>query len=608
MKIKKVQFVNNDIFGNLVFDFCDSNGNVFDNIILAGENGTGKSTLENYIYEFSILSTNHVIRDEKRIFVITLNSEETKIVKEKVPETKDFSEILDLSIELDYSKQGWNAYTGNVLDTNDFKEISIHNGHINNIRKVFRTLFSDIEVNFNPRPIESVKSSVLDMDLDNSIKSHGDLATQISQLLVDIQMSDDSKVANYVRENLGQPLSLDSLDLKMNRFIKAFEFMFPTKKYSGIRDMDNSKKIIFKEFDKEIPLEKLSSGEKQIVFRGGFLLKDQQSTKDALVIIDEPEISLHPSWQQKILQYYKKLFTNISGKQTSQLIISTHSPFIIHNNDMLNTKIIILKHDETGNINTPQQKNFYNWTEEQAISEAFNIEMLSREIEKGAKNLIVTEGKTDWKHLKRALDKFKFEDGLYIEDNFGFLEYEDEFPMGSKNLISFCEQYSKTYHGKKIICIFDRDEPDVLKKVTENEGHDYKHWGNQVYSFAILYPEHRKEIDKGICIEHYYSDEEIKMVDNQGFRLFLANEFSNKSGVHSTKQFVCQKKNKCGPNSIAIIDRDSFVFPINDEDKNIALSKNDFAENIINEKEPFDKINYKNFGIIFDKINEILAE
>jgi predicted ATP-binding protein involved in virulence len=44
---------------------------------------------------------------------------------------------------------------------------------------------------------------------------------------------------------------------------------------------------------------------------------------NSMILIDEPEISLHPAWQQKIMQIYSKIGRN------NQFIVATHSPQII---------------------------------------------------------------------------------------------------------------------------------------------------------------------------------------------------------------------------------------------------------------------------------------
>jgi len=48
--------------------------------------------------------------------------------------------------------------------------------------------------------------------------------------------------------------------------------MFPKKKHRRIENTEGNKEIIFEEGGREMNIEKLSSGEKQIVFRGSFLL------------------------------------------------------------------------------------------------------------------------------------------------------------------------------------------------------------------------------------------------------------------------------------------------------------------------------------------------
>lgn len=230
---------------------------------------------------------------------------------------------------------------------------------------------------------------------------------------------------------------------------------------------------------------------------------------------------------------------------------------------------------------------------------------LKKEILSTKKHLVITEGKTDWKHLKRALLKFRQED-LFLEDDFEFLEYEDQFNMGDKDLISLCEQACKLNNEYKIICIFDRDVPTTLTKVQDKEA-SYKYWGNNVYSFAIPVPTHRTCTPE-ISIEHYYTDAEIKTENQCGKRLYLGNEFSRKSGINKSGDRFCLKKDKCGKDSIRILDRDCEVYLNIDEKTNIALSKSEFSQSILDGVSSFDKIGYKSFVFIFDIIREIISD
>jgi len=50
-----------------------------------------------------------------------------------------------------------------------------------------------------------------------------------------------------------------------------------------------------------------------------------QNANKCIVLIDEPEDSLHPSWQSKVVQLYE----NYAKQNNCQIIMATHSPFIL---------------------------------------------------------------------------------------------------------------------------------------------------------------------------------------------------------------------------------------------------------------------------------------
>lgn len=73
-----------------------------------------------------------------------------------------------------------------------------------------------------------------------------------------------------------------------------------------------------------LPLEKFSSGEKQILVMFYSLLFP--SSKSRFVIIDEPEVSLHISWQQQLGRFFR----DIAKLRDLQIIVATHAPAVIH--------------------------------------------------------------------------------------------------------------------------------------------------------------------------------------------------------------------------------------------------------------------------------------
>jgi len=73
-----------------------------------------------------------------------------------------------------------------------------------------------------------------------------------------------------------------------------------------------------------LPINKLSSGEKQMLIMTYLLLF--RARPHSIVIMDEPEISLHVAWQQKLGRTVK----DIARLRDLQILIATHSPQIIH--------------------------------------------------------------------------------------------------------------------------------------------------------------------------------------------------------------------------------------------------------------------------------------
>ena len=86
----------------------------------------------------------------------------------------------------------------------------------------------------------------------------------------------------------------------------------------------NGKIVIRLKNGSSLPLNRLSSGEKQILIMFYNLLFHADA--NSLVIIDEPEISLHVSWQQRLGSF----FYDICRVRNIQMIVATHSPQIIH--------------------------------------------------------------------------------------------------------------------------------------------------------------------------------------------------------------------------------------------------------------------------------------
>lgn len=426
IKFKRIKFINHEILGNLYLDFTLSDGSIADTIIFAGENGTGKSNLLDAIYK---LSSELSIDFEAEYDLVNDKNNKISILCKEQKNGRIFRKV----------KYVTRITEASLSNFPDFKLSSI---------------YSDTNINFKSNKIQYVTSLNLDSNTNNKI-SQESLATEIKQLIVDIQAIDDSELAQKVRESKKLECNLNNVQVegRMSRFTKAFDYMFDDLKYEGIENLNKQKNIMFKKFNKKFSIDHLSSGEKQIVYRGCFLLKDINSMKGAIVCIDEPEISMHPVWQKRIMGFYRHLFTDEKGCQTSQIFAVTHSPFVIHDDTLDKTKIIILKRNEIGEIEVSNEQKYYKCGNIEAIKEAFNISDFDSN-----KNYVFLEGRTDEKYFKKTAEvfghnnlPFEFKWIGHIEDN------GQEANTGSKPLNSAYNFLIDKFPNSKHICLYDCD-------------------------------------------------------------------------------------------------------------------------------------------------------
>lgn len=137
-------------------------------------------------------------------------------------------------------------------------------------------------------------------------------------LLVDVILADgEEKLAVF-----------DSLYEKIALFKKIINSHLSKNKRL---ETHNRKGILIRNLNnkKEIAIESLSSGEKHlIVLFFEFIFETAPNT---LILIDEPEISLHIDWQIKFIKNLIKLKkSNIEDLKNIRFILSTHSPQIVH--------------------------------------------------------------------------------------------------------------------------------------------------------------------------------------------------------------------------------------------------------------------------------------
>lgn len=343
------------------------------------------------------------------------------------------------------------------------------------------------------------------------------------------------------------------------------------------------------------------------------------SNISGIVVIDEAELHLHSNLQREILPRLFKLFPKI------QFVITTHSPlFLLGMDEQYGTDgYEIYQMPDCTVISSERFSEFHKAYSYYTQTQTHHEEIQKAIAVKTVNPLIVTEGATDWKHLKAAFANLKSLPDLaekYSSLDFDFLEYlpkQDtssaplKLEMGNAQLVEMCKNCAAISQPRKLIFIADADDKNTNKQLGANSG-NFKYWGNNVYSFILPVPQHRLDTPQ-ICIEHYYKDTELKIpvtINGIDRRIYMGNEF-DAVGLSTDLMYLCYDRNSCGPDKIRIIDGTSEkrVIKITDPLKfNLALPKMEFANRILDGDPAFAKVDFSNFRSVFDIIKEILDD
>lgn len=354
MKYRKISFTNHPILGTVAFDFVNhATGQPYQNVIFAGENGIGKTVFLDFLNTF--LPTNRM-RDIGIVhFEIELDDNDIQRLIEKTKgmygDTFSEGDFLDKLLVFDYDSanmdaQYWGA--GSYIDKNGSRQTK----QSFFFQSLFRSIFSRAEIIFTPKKISSVTGMEIDQQELDQQRSSENLGSEIKQLIVDINTQDALETQEWTDAHPGSPLPDAKKHPRQRRFTDAFNKMFPTKRLAKVNSQKGSIDVLFEENGKLMSIDHLSSGEKEIVFRGAFMLRDKLNTQGFIALVDEPELSMHPKWEMKILDYYKNLFKDEHGHQSCQLFVATHSVHVLKKalENSADDLVIVLNKDNHGTI------------------------------------------------------------------------------------------------------------------------------------------------------------------------------------------------------------------------------------------------------------------
>lgn len=147
--------------------------------------------------------------------------------------------------------------------------------------------------------------------------------------------------------------------------LRIYDILNILRKLNMIRGFDVE---LVKKGDKPFSFSDTSSGEANILTTLIALIPLVED--NCCVLIDEPELSLHPSWQYRYIELLTKIFENFKG---CHIIIASHSHFIVSDLPIDNSSVITLKKDN-GDIHSNLLPNStFGWSAEDILLNIFDL-------------------------------------------------------------------------------------------------------------------------------------------------------------------------------------------------------------------------------------------
>lgn len=299
--------------------------------ILTGSNGSGKSTILSILS--SILLEGRLTEDlSKKVSKVVIEFDDgTKLTninfrdsyKSLVREAAKDSDFVGLVEDI-------NTDIGN--NTNKLKRVRIEASFTNAMKDgtviPLQTVLDELHIE-TLKTFDTLLPSEEYLSRKKSLYDKG-VKTNLDLQLYHLQESYAYYLANLARKVERKFINDNFEDLTPEFVKKLYE-----KKNLFIRTINNHFKESGKEIDtedsvlkfklirdkKEITVFDLSSGEKQLVFL--LLTALLNEGKQPIILMDEPEMSLHIDWQETLLDDIQRI------NPECQLIIVTHSPSLL---------------------------------------------------------------------------------------------------------------------------------------------------------------------------------------------------------------------------------------------------------------------------------------
>jgi len=316
MKIKNLHIKEFKGLRDISINF-EKNDEPLDLVVLAGSNGSGKT---------------RILESILRYFQDHLNYKQNNIEAGIFYEEKEKNCISNVR-DFFYGLESFSYCEAN--DPLREKHIEIKN-KLDILPKV---IYVPTEINFQKMNTAST-TLVQEYKFINIVNTN---------LIKDIPSYIATKMISAMLKNKNEKVG-DVQKKVFNEINEIFEILDIDVKVEDISQDGKNMPIFTNSTGDKFDINELSSGEKQLFLRT--LAIKMLNPENSIILIDEPELSLHPKWQQRIVDVYRKIGKN------NQIIIATHSPHIL--GSVRKENIMLLDKDNEGKIVVRTGDELYN--------------------------------------------------------------------------------------------------------------------------------------------------------------------------------------------------------------------------------------------------------
>ena len=312
MKIKNLHIKEFKGLRDISINF-EKNDEPLDLVVLAGSNGSGKTrileSIKDYFESYIDIQAIKIINNLQIFF-----EKEEKECIDKIGSEKYF-----------YSTLKYFSLNDKKENLNDSSYLVIKK----NLLILPKIIYVPTEINFQK----------MDIAITNLVQKYEFLNIVNTNLIKDIPSYIATKMISEMFKNKNE--KVEDIQRKVfDEINEIFENLNIDVKVEDISQDGRNITLFTNSSGDEFDINELSSGEKQLFLRT--LAIKMLNPENSIILIDEPELSLHPKWQQRIVDVYRKIGKN------NQIIIATHSPHIL--GSVKKENIMLLDKDGEGKI------------------------------------------------------------------------------------------------------------------------------------------------------------------------------------------------------------------------------------------------------------------